>query len=161
VTLVRVAKWRALCPGLTIRSTFIVGFPGETEEEFSELLAFLEEARLDRVGCFRYEAVQGAAANKIAPHVPEETKVERYARCMEAQQKISAKRMKRAVGTRQAVIIDQAEIGTAVGRSRGDAPAIDGVVHVRASRPLKVGEIATIKIERADECDLYGTAVGF
>ncbi|MDO8533724.1 MAG: 30S ribosomal protein S12 methylthiotransferase RimO, partial [Xanthobacteraceae bacterium] len=142
-TLARIAKWREICPDITIRSTFIVGFPGESEEEFSELLAFLEEAQLDRVGCFQYEPVRGAVANELAPPVPDEVKKQRYARFMEVQQRVSAKRLKRKLGTRQKVIIDRVENGLARGRTRGDAPEIDGIVHVSARRPLKVGEIAT------------------
>jgi ribosomal protein S12 methylthiotransferase len=160
-TLARIAAWRAICPDLTIRSTFIVGFPGESEAEFDELLAFLDEAQLDRVGCFKYEPVRGAAANDIALLVANEQKEERYRRFMETQQAISAKKLKRKVGRREAVIIDKVESGKAVGRTRGDAPEIDGVVHVTARRPLKVGEIATVKIERADAYDLHGSVVGF
>jgi ribosomal protein S12 methylthiotransferase len=160
-TLTRIESWRADCPALTLRSTFIVGFPGETEEEFEELLAFLEAAQLDRVGCFKYEPVRGAGANEIALPVADEVKEERYARFMQAQQAISARKLKKKVGTREPAIIDKVKNGGAVGRTRGDAPEIDGVVHVRARRPLKVGEIATVKIERADVYDLYGSAVGF
>jgi ribosomal protein S12 methylthiotransferase len=160
-TLARIAKWREICPDLTIRSTFIVGFPGETEEEFAELLAFLEEAEVDRAGCFKYEPVRGAPANEIEMPVPDDVKADRYRRLMEAQQKISVKKLKRKVGTRQPVIIDRIEGGIAIGRTRGDAPEIDGTVHVTARRPLKVGEIATVKIERSDAYDLHGTVVGF
>jgi ribosomal protein S12 methylthiotransferase len=160
-TLARIAAWRAICPDITIRSTFIVGFPGESEAEFDELLAFLEEAQLDRVGCFQYEPVRGAAANDIALPVAKEVKAERHKRFMETQQAISAKKLKRKVGRREPVIIDKVENGIAVGRTRGDAPGIDGVVHVSARRPLKVGEIATVKIERADAYDLHGAVVGF
>jgi ribosomal protein S12 methylthiotransferase len=160
-TLARIARWREICPGLTLRSTFIVGFPGESEEEFFELLAFLDEAQLDRVGCFQYEPVRGAVANDIALPVPNEVKAERYRRFMQAQQEISAKKLKKKVGRREPVIIDKIENGRAVGRTRGDAPEIDGVVHVSAHRPLKIGEIATVKIERAGAYDLYGTVVGF
>ena len=160
-TLGRIEKWRAECPELTIRSTFIVGFPGETETEFEELLAFLDEAQIDRAGCFRYEPVRGAAANELGSLVPDDVKEQRYVRFMEKQQAISAKRLKRKVGTRQQVIIDKIENGIAIGRTRGDAPEIDGVVHVSARRPLKVGELANVKIERADAYDLYGQAVGF
>ena len=160
-TLVRLAKWREVCPDITIRSTFIVGFPGETEQEFDELIAFLEQAQLDRVGCFKYEAVRGAAANEIAPLIADEVKETRYKRFMQAQQKISAKKLKRKVGTREPVLIDKVANGSAIGRSRGDAPEIDGAVHVSARRPLKVGEIAMVKIERSDAYDLHGQAVGF
>jgi ribosomal protein S12 methylthiotransferase len=160
-TLGRIEKWRAECPELTIRSTFIVGFPGETEAEFEELLAFLDEAQIDRAGCFRYEPVRGAAANELGSLVPDDVKEQRYVRLMERQQAISAKRLKTKVGTRQQVIIDKVEGGAATGRTRGDAPEIDGVVHVSARRPLKVGELANVKIERADAYDLFGQAVGF
>ncbi len=160
-TLARIAKWREMCPSLTLRSTFIVGFPGETEEEFSELLAFLEEAEIDRAGCFKYEPVRGAAANDLGSPVPDEVKEDRYDRFMQAQQKISAKKLKRKVGSREPVIIDKVENGFATGRTRGDAPEIDGVVHVSARRPLRAGEIVTVKIERADAYDLHGSAVGF
>ena len=160
-TLARIAVWRAMCPDITIRSTFIVGFPGESEAEFDELLAFLDEAQLDRVGCFQYEPVRGAAANEIALPVAKEVKEERYKCFMETQQAISARKLKRKVGRREPVIIDGVENGVAVGRTRGDAPEIDGIVHVAARRPLKVGEIATVRIERADAYDLHGSAVGF
>ncbi|GLK84397.1 30S ribosomal protein S12 methylthiotransferase RimO [Ancylobacter defluvii] len=160
-TLARVQAWRAACPDLTLRSTFIVGFPGETEAEFEELVAFLEEAELDRVGCFKYEPVAGAPANDLGVAVPDEVKQERWNRFMEVQQRVSARRLKRKVGTRQQVIIDSVGLTVAIGRSKADAPEIDGVVHVASRRPLRVGEIATVKIERADAYDLHGTAVGF
>ena len=170
-TLERIRQWRAVCPGLTLRSSFIVGFPGETEADFCLLLDWLGEAELDRVGCFRYEPVAGAAANDLAAPVPEALKQERYHRLMQRQQEISRKRLQRKIGARERVIID--EVGThevrlagsspatAKGRSKGDAPQIDGTVHVQSRRPLRVGEIATVKIERADAYDLYGTAVGY
>lgn len=160
-TLNRIAKWREICPTLTLRSTFIVGFPGETDVEFSELLAFLEEAEIDRAGCFKYEPVRGAPANDLGSPVPEDVKEDRHRQFMQAQQKISARKLKRKVGNREPVIIDKIENGTAVGRTRGDAPEIDGSVHVSARRALRVGEIVTVKIERADAYDLYGTAAGF
>jgi ribosomal protein S12 methylthiotransferase len=160
-TLARIRRWRQMCPGLTIRSTFIVGFPGETEEDFAFLLDWLNEASLDRVGCFRYEPVRGAVANELAPPVPDEVKEERWHRFMQLQQAISAKRLKAKVGTRQQVIIDEPGQNLAKGRSTADAPEIDGAVYVAARRPLRAGEIATVKIERADAYDLYGTAVGF
>jgi ribosomal protein S12 methylthiotransferase len=165
-TLSRIKQWRAVCPALTIRSTFIVGFPGETEEDFSQLLDWLSEAELDRVGCFRYEPVTGAAANDLAAAVPDPLKEERWKRLMELQQGISAKRLKRRVGARERVIIDAIDApgsapGTAKGRSKGDAPEIDGAVFIRSRRPLRVGEIATVKIERTDAYDLHGTAVGY
>src|SRR5579883_2266710 len=160
-TLERIARWREICPALTLRSTFIVGFPGETEQDFNTLLQWLDEAALDRVGCFKYEPVRGAPANDLAAAVPDEIKAERYDRFMQRQQAISARRLKRKVGTRQQVIIDEVGPSIAKGRSKGDAPEIDGAVYVAAHRPLRVGEIATVKIERADAYDLHGTAVGF
>ena len=166
-TLSRIRRWRVDCPSLSIRSSFVVGFPGETDEDFSLLLDWLGEAELDHVGCFRYEAVAGAAANDLAAPVPQPIKEERYQRLMQRQQEISGRRLKRKVGVRERVIID--EIGpqnergmrTAKGRSRGDAPQIDGSVFVEGRRPLRVGEIATVRIDRADTYDLYGTAVGY
>jgi ribosomal protein S12 methylthiotransferase len=160
-TLERIRRWRAICPDLTLRSTFIVGFPGETDNDFDLLLAWLDEAALDRVGCFRYEPVAGAVANDLAAPVPDAVKEERWHRFMARQQAISAKRLTRKIGTRQAVIIDRVDPDGAKGRTRGDAPEIDGTVHVTARRPLRVGEIATVKIERADAYDLYGAVVGY
>ncbi len=166
-TLSRIREWRAACASLAIRSTFIVGFPGETEADFSLLLDWLGEAELDRVGCFRYEPVAGAAANDLGAPVPEEIKNERYHRLMARQQEISGKRLKRRIGNREAVIIDEvnakpgARRGIAKGRSKGDAPQIDGTVYVASRRPLRVGEIATVRIERADAYDLHGTVVGY
>jgi ribosomal protein S12 methylthiotransferase len=160
-TLERIRQWRAICPDLTIRSTFIVGFPGETEADFQILLDWLGEAELDRVGCFRYEPVKGATANDLAAAVPAEAKEERWHRLMAHQQSISTRRLKRKLGTRQQVIIDAVGPTVAKGRSRGDAPEIDGTVYVRSHRPLRVGEIATVRIERTDDYDLHGTAVGF
>ncbi|MTW16199.1 30S ribosomal protein S12 methylthiotransferase RimO [Rhodoplanes serenus] len=160
-TLQRIARWREMCPELTLRSTFIVGFPGETEEEFSALLDWLDEASLDRVGCFKYEPVKGAPANDLGDAVPEDVKEERWHRFMQRQQTISARRLKRKIGTRQQVIIDEASAGFAKGRSKADAPEIDGVVRITSRRPLRVGEFATVKIDRAGAYDLHGTAVGF
>src|SRR5262250_1209617 len=160
-TLERIARWRAICPDLTIRSTFIVGFPGETEADFDLLLDWLDAAEIDRVGCFRYEPVKGAVANDLAAPVPDEVKEERWHRFMQRQQAISTRRLARKVGGRQQVIIDEVGPTVAKGRSRGDAPEIDGAVYVASRRPLRVGEIATVRIERADEYDLHGTAVGF
>jgi ribosomal protein S12 methylthiotransferase len=160
-TLERIARWREICPDLTLRSTFIVGFPGETESEFEFLLQWLDEAALDRVGCFKYEPVRGAVANDLAAAVPDEIKEDRWHRFMQAQQKISTRRLKFKVGTRQQVIIDAAGPTVSKGRSMADAPEIDGAVYVASRRPLRVGEIATVKIERADEYDLHGTVVGY
>ena len=160
-TLARIARWREICPELTLRSTFIVGFPGETEQDFEMLLDWLDEAKLDRVGCFRYEPVRGAPANDLAEAVPADVIDERWHRFMARQQAISAKRLKRKVGSRQQVIIDEVGATVSKGRSKGDAPEIDGSVYVASRRPLRVGEIATVKVERADEYDLHGTVVGF
>ena len=164
-TLERIRRWRAICRDLAIRSTFIVGFPSETEEDFAFLLDWLNEAKLDRVGCFRYEPVQGAPANDLAAPVPDATKDERWHRFMRAQQAISAKRLKAKVGQRLPVIIDEAgnasgrDPGIAKGRSKYDAPEIDGAVYVASRRPLRAGDIVTVKIERADAYDLHGMAV--
>jgi ribosomal protein S12 methylthiotransferase len=160
-TIDRIRRWREICPELTLRSTFIVGFPGETEDDFARLLDWLDEAELDRVGCFRYEPVKGAVANDLGELVPDDIKEDRWNRFMARQQTISARRLRRKVGTRQQVIIDEVGPTVAKGRSRGDAPEIDGAVYVASRRPLRVGEIATVKIERAEEYDLHGTAVGF
>ncbi len=157
-TLLRIARWREQCPDLTLRSTFIVGFPGETEQDFEMLLDWLDEAALDRVGCFKYEPVRGAAANDLAEAVPKDVVEDRYHRFMARQQTISARRLKRKVGSRQQIIIDEVGPSVAKGRSKGDAPEIDGTVYVASRRPLRVGEIASVKIERADQYDLHGTA---
>src|SRR4051794_11218286 len=159
-TLSRIARWREICPDLTIRSTFIVGFPGETDEDFEMLLNWLDEAALDRVGCFRYEPVNGAVSNDLAAPVPKEVTEERWHRFMAHQQAISKKRLKRKVGTQQQIIIDEVGPTVAKGRSRGDAPEIDGAVYVKSKRALRVGEFAAVKIQRADEYDLHGTAIG-
>jgi len=145
----RIRTWREICPDITIRSTFIAGFPGETEAEFAELLAFLEEAQLDRVGCFAYSPVEGAAANELPDHVPEEVKEERRARFMATQAKISAAKLQRRVGQTLRVLVDE----PGVGRSSADASDIDGVVRFKGG---KTGEFADVLIERADEHDLYG-----
>jgi len=160
-TLARIKTWREQCPDLALRSTFIVGFPGETESDFACLLDWLEEAEIDRVGCFKYEPVAGATSNALADPVPDEVKKERWNALMARQQKISARRLKRKVGTRQQVIIDEVGPTVAKGRSRADAPEIDGAVYVTSRRPLKVGEIVTAKIERADQYDLHGSVAGF
>jgi ribosomal protein S12 methylthiotransferase len=155
-TLDRLERWREICPALTVRSTFIVGFPGETEEDFQYLLDWLEQAQLDRVGCFQYESVAGAPANQLPGAVPEELKEERWHRLMQAQQAISATRLARKVGTTLRVIIDAVEETRAAGRSWADAPEIDGVVNVSSSRPLAPGDIVPVRIERADAYDLWG-----
>jgi ribosomal protein S12 methylthiotransferase len=160
-TLDRIRAWRTECPALTIRSTFIVGFPGETEADFSLLLEWLDEAQLDRVGCFRYEPVAGAVANDLGTPVSDGEKQERWNRFMQRQQDISRKRLKRKVGSRERVIIDETGPSVAKGRTKGDAPQIDGSVFVASRRPLRVGEAATVRIERSDDYDLHGTVVGY
>jgi len=160
-TLQRIRAWRQACPDLTIRSTFIVGFPGETENDFAELSEWLSEAELDRVGCFCYEPVAGAVANDLAPHVPDEVKEQRWHRLMAHQQAISQKRLRRKIGMREKVIIDEVGPSGAKGRSRGDAPQIDGTVHLTSRRPLRIGEIATVRIEHSDAYDLHGAVVGY
>jgi ribosomal protein S12 methylthiotransferase len=160
-TLDRIARWRAECPELTLRSTFIVGFPGETDAEFEDLLQWLDTAQIDRVGCFKYEAVAGATSNALGDLIPEDVKQKRWDRLMARQQEISARRLKKKVGTRQQVIIDESGPTVARGRTRGDAPDIDGSVYVASRRPLRTGDIVSVKIDRADAYDLHGTAVGF
>ena len=156
----RIHKWREICPDLAIRSTFIVGFPGETEEDFQLLLDFLDEAKLERVGCFQYEPVKGATANDLGlPLIPDDVKQDRYDRFMKKQQAISAKRLASRVGRRIKVIIDEPGATVAKGRSQWDAPEIDGNVYVASRRPLRQGDIVSVKIERADAYDLHGTAV--
>ena len=159
----RIRAWRRAVPDLTLRSTFIVGFPGETEEDFAYLLDWLEEAEIERAGAFKYEPVAGAPANDLGlPIVPEEIKESRWNRFMARQQAISARLLKRKVGKRLPVIVDEAGGGAlgkpAKGRSKGDAPGIDGAVHIALHRPLRAGEIVSVKIERADAYDLYGSA---
>ena len=160
-TLARIKAWREACPELTLRSTFIVGFPGETDSDFAYLLDWLEEAEIDRLGCFKYEPVAGATSNAIGNPVPEEIKQERWNALMARQRKISARRLKRKLGTRQQVIVDEVGPTVAKGRSKADAPEIDGAVYLSSRRPLKVGEIVTAKIERADEYDMHGSVAGF
>jgi ribosomal protein S12 methylthiotransferase len=163
-TLERLKSWRRACPDLALRSTFIVGFPGETEEDFAYLLDWLDEAEIDRAGAFKYEPVKGARANDLglAP-VPEELKEARWNRFMIRSQKISARLLRKKAGKRLPVIIDEAGGGPggapAKGRTKYDAPQIDGAVHVASRRPLRTGEIVTVKIERADAYDLHGVAV--
>ena len=159
-TLERIRAWRAICPELTIRSTFIVGFPGETEEDFQLLLDWLDEAKLDRVGAFSYEPVKGAEANDfgLAP-VPDEVKAARRKRFMLKSQAISAQKLAAKIGKRLDVIIDEGGPRSAKGRTKGDAPQIDGLVHVASRRPLRAGDIVKVKVEGADAYDLRGTAV--
>jgi ribosomal protein S12 methylthiotransferase len=157
-TLERIAMWREQVPDLTLRSTFIVGFPGETEADFQKLLAWLEEAELDRVGCFRYEAVDGAAANALPGDVPETVKEERWHRFMAAQQAISARRLRNKTGKTIHAIIDEVSDAGAVGRSEGDAPEIDGKVFIDGAN-LTVGSIISARVERAGPYDLWATAI--
>lgn len=158
-TLERIKKWREAVPDLTIRSTFIVGFPGETEEEFQDLLDFLEEAQLDRVGCFQYSPVTGAVANDIAEQVPDEIKQERYDRFMQLQQRISADKMQAKVGKVMKVLVDEIDDKGAVARSMADAPEIDGMVFIDDAFHLQPGEFVTVEIIGADEYDLWAKPV--
>jgi ribosomal protein S12 methylthiotransferase len=152
--LARIRQWREICPEITLRSTFIVGFPGETEAEFEQLLEFLEEAQLDRVGCFAYSPVEGAAANALADPVPEEVKEERRARFMAVQEKISTARLKRKVGSRMTVLVDEVQKNRAIARSSADAPEIDGVVYVSNVKNRKPGELIEVEITGSDAHDL-------
>ncbi|MEW5709106.1 MAG: 30S ribosomal protein S12 methylthiotransferase RimO [Pseudomonadota bacterium] len=156
----RIRTWRTQVPGLTIRSTFIVGFPGETEAEFEALLRFLEEAELDRVGCFAYSPVEGAAANALPDPVPEEVKEARRSRLMEVQARVSRKRLARKVGSRMPVLIDQVTPHHALGRGPGDAPEIDGVVRVEGASGLKPGDLVEVTITGSDTHDLRAIPVG-
>jgi ribosomal protein S12 methylthiotransferase len=153
-TLERIRRWREICPDLTLRSTFIVGFPGETEAEFEELLRFLEEARLDRVGCFTYSPVDGARANELDGAVPEAIREERWHRFMQTQARISAERLRARVGTTQQVLVDEVDEAGAIARSMADAPDIDGIVRVVDGQELAPGQFADVLIEDADEYDL-------
>ncbi|KQS04639.1 ribosomal protein S12 methylthiotransferase RimO [Sphingomonas sp. Leaf357] len=156
----RIKNWRTIAPDIAIRSTFVVGFPGETEDDFRYLMDWLEEARLDRVGAFRFEPVEGAAANDLPNHVPEEVKEERYARLMELTARISAEKLQARIGRTLDVIIDAVdEEGGATGRSKADAPEIDGEVFLRDAGHLKQGDIVPVAIEDADEHDLYGVPI--
>ncbi len=154
----RINNWRSICPDIAIRSTFVVGFPGETDDDFAYLMDWLEQARLDRVGAFRFEPVEGAAANALPDPVPEAVKEERYARLMELTARISAERLAAKIGRTLPVIIDavDGETGGATGRSEADAPEIDGEVHLRDAGHLAPGEIISVIVEDADEHDLYG-----
>ncbi len=162
-TLERIKQWREICPDLVLRSTFVVGFPGETEEDFQILLDWLQEAKLDRVGCFKYSAVDGAAANELPDPVPEEVKEERWQRFMELQQGISADRLQLKIGKTMQVLVDEIddEEGVAIARSAADAPEIDGNVFIEGegAAALKVGEFVTVTITDADDYDLYAELV--
>ncbi|MDU3157457.1 MAG: 30S ribosomal protein S12 methylthiotransferase RimO [Hafnia alvei] len=156
-TLERIKRWREICPQLTLRSTFIVGFPGETEEDFQMLLDFLTEAKLDRVGCFKFSPVEGATANELADQVPEEVKEERFHRFMQLQQQISAQRLKDKIGLTLPVIIDEVDEEGAIGRSMADAPEIDGAVYLNGETTLKIGDVVNVTIENVDEYDMWGS----
>ena len=155
----RIASWREVCPDLVIRSTFIVGFPGETEADFEELLDFLDTAQLDRVGCFTYSAVDGAAANQLPNPVPETVKQERYHRFMLKQQEISANKLQRRIGQKMTVLVETREEGGYLGRSYADAPEIDGLVHIATDSKLSQGDFCQVQISDADEYDLYSAPI--
>jgi ribosomal protein S12 methylthiotransferase len=155
----RIRAWRAICPEITIRSTFIVGFPGETEREFTRLLEFLEEAEFDRVGCFAYSPVAGARANELPGQLPEDVKEERRALFMETQARVSVRRLKARVGKRLRVLVDRVEGARAAARSSADAPEIDGVVHVARAAGLRPGDFAEVQVERSDTHDLWAVPV--
>ncbi len=155
-TLARIAKWRDTCPDITLRSTFIVGFPGETEEEFEALLTFLEKAQLDRVGCFQYSPVTGAKANELAHPVPDEIKEERYHRFMQLQAEISSKKLAAKIGSQQTVLIDEINDKQIVARSMSDAPEIDGLVFLPLHSEARVGSKVNVTITDSDDYDLYG-----
>ena len=156
-TLARLKQWRSVCPELKIRSTFIVGFPGETEEDFKLLLNFLEQAQLDRVGCFTYSPVEGAAANQLPGQVPEDVKRERFEQFMALQSQISAEKLQQAVGSEQTVIVDHIEEDKIIARTYGDAPEIDGLVIIEdPTTNIRPGDFVDVKITGADEYDLYG-----
>lgn len=157
--LLRIQRWREICPDITLRSTFIVGFPGETEEDFEELLEFLQEAQLDRVGCFAYSPVEGAAANALPDAVPDEVKEERRRRFMQVQEAISRKRLIAKIGTTVTVMIDNVIDGQIIARSSADAPEIDGVVYVQQKNFGQLGDLITVKITDSDTHDLFATLV--
>ena len=153
----RIASWREICPELVIRSTFIVGFPGETEEDFQELLDFLDTAQLDRVGCFTYSAVDGAAANQLPNPVPEAVKQERYHRFMLKQQEISSQKLQRRIGQQMNVLVETRDEKGYIARSYADAPEIDGLVHITTDDELVLGDFCQVRVDDADEYDLYAT----
>ena len=157
--LARIERWREVCPEVTLRSTFIVGFPGETEEEFNELLDFLRAAQLDRVGCFAYSPVAGAAANTFPDAVPEEIKQERQARFMEVQARISTDKLQRKVGETLTVLVDSTEANTVAARSSADAPEIDGMVSIEGAKNLEPGDFCEVRVTRAGEHDLWAIPV--
>ena len=158
-TLERIKQWREICPDLTLRSTFIVGFPGETEEDFQLLLDFLKEAQLDRVGCFKFSPVEGAPATEMADQVPEDVKEERFHRFMQLQQEISANRLKQKIGKTLDVLVDEIDEEGIIGRSKADAPEVDGLVYVDnlSGINVKVGDVIKVTITNSDEYDLWGS----
>nr|WP_267369651.1 30S ribosomal protein S12 methylthiotransferase RimO [Gilliamella sp. B3801] len=156
-TLERIHKWREICPDITLRSTFIVGYPGETDQDFELLLDFLNKAKLDRVGCFPYSPIEGAAANQLANQIPEEIKQERFHRFMQLQQTISTQKLQNKIGKTLSVIIDEVDEEGAIGRSMADAPEIDGVVYLNEEKNVHVGDIVQVEVEHSDEYDLWGT----
>lgn len=158
-TLERIQKWREICPQITLRSTFIVGFPGETEEEFQMLLDFIDKAELDRVGCFKYSPVEGALANELPDPVPEEIQEERFQRFMELQQQVSIRKLARKVGQEMTVIIDEVDEEGATGRSFADAPEIDGLVYLNGETGLKPGDMVKVRIDESDEYDLWASLI--
>ncbi|WP_220019141.1 30S ribosomal protein S12 methylthiotransferase RimO [Gilliamella apicola] len=158
-TLERIHHWRDICPEITLRSTFIVGYPGETEQDFELLLDFLSQAQLDRVGCFPYSPVEGAAANQLADQIPEVIKQERFHRFMQLQQTISTQKLQNKIGKTLSVLIDEVDEEGAIGRSMADAPEIDGVVYLNEEKDVKVGDIVQVNIEHSDEYDLWGTVI--
>jgi ribosomal protein S12 methylthiotransferase len=153
----RIRKWREICPDLAIRSSFIVGFPGETDEDFDQLLEFLDEAQIDRAGCFQYEDVRGAASNALEDQVDDELKEYRWNAFMEVQAKVAAARGARMVGRTIEVLIDEAGEDGVVGRSRADAPEIDGVVRIEGARGAKPGDLVRVRVTGSDEYDLTAT----
>jgi ribosomal protein S12 methylthiotransferase len=157
--LARIRQWRAICPDLTLRSTFIVGFPGETEEEFEELLDFIEEAQLDRVGAFAYSPVEGAAANELPDHIPPDVQQERLSRLMLLQEEISEERLKCKIGKTITVLVDEVADEGAIARSSADAPEIDGLVYIENGQRLSVGDFVKVKITRSDTHDLWAEMV--
>ena len=159
-TLERIQKWREICPQITLRSTFIVGFPGETEEDFQMLLDFIDKAELDRVGCFKYSPVEGALANELPDPVPEEIQEERFQRFMELQQQVSIRKLARKVGQELTVIIDEVDEEGATGRSFADAPEIDGLVYLNGETNLKPGDMVKVRIDESDEYDLWASLIG-
>lgn len=158
-TLERIHKWHSICPDITLRSTFIVGYPGETDHDFELLLDFLAEAKLDRVGCFTYSPIEGAAANQLANQIPEDVKQDRFEQFMQLQQAISTEKLANKVGKTLPIIIDEVDEEGAIGRSMADAPEIDGVVYLNEEFSVNVGDVVNVEIEHSDEYDLWGSII--